>query len=347
MPGISEPSPIPIPEPENRAFVVFLMFNDSYLPGALTAAYGLEQQGSYSRRVCAVTAEITEKAREMLAVLFDDIVEVEPIGAPDAPTSDDSRLVRTGSARVQGAVLTRFASLRMGPDGDLGRSYDKVVVIDADLLPMRDFEDLWELPAPAGIINERRAHLAEIDEDGELVIHPESLQTGEWIWHEIYGEVCPHGTTIPKEITDRVATDPTNYGVNASLVVVEPSMETYRDFMQWAATPQILPLIRSDWPWVDQQAATLYWSGEWTNVDASYSVFYGYPSIEQARGLHFAGVKPWSWRKKGFLRRLERFPDYRYWAEVYVDMMQTHPSLRGHGGLRKVGDNLKAALAGL
>ena len=318
------------------------MFNDSYLPGALMAAYGLQRQRSLSSRVCVVTPEITPTARDLLGELFDDIVEVDPIGVPEAGSSPDQ--VRTGSARLSGAALTRFASLRLGPDGDLGCAYEKLVVIDADLLPVSEFEELWFLPAPAGIINEHRDNMADIDDSGALIVDPESLRTGRWKWHDIYEPVCGHGDPIPQELTDRVADDYANYGVNASLVVIEPSMDTYADLMAWVATPDISRLVQSQWRWVDQQAATLYWSGQWTNVDTSYSALYGYPALELLRGLHFAGVKPWSWRKKGFRRRMHRFPDYRLWAEVYLEMLDEHPVLRSHGPLRRLGEQTERAL---
>lgn len=324
------------PRATRRAFVTFLMSNDSYLPGCLMAAYGLQRQGSTSRRVCVVTPEITGRARSALAVLYDQIVEVDPVGPPGpAEQAVRGEEPRTGSARDMSASLTRFTSLRLGPDGDLGCAYEKVVVLDADLLPVRDFEDLLALPAPAGIINERREHMASIDEKGQLVAPP----TGDgdtWVWHEIYADICPHGAAIPAEITDRVATDPSNFGVNGSLVMVAPSMAEYERFLDWAARPEINHLIRHDWPWTDQQAATLYWSGQWTSIDVSYSTLYGYPSLAQARGLHFAGVKPWSWRKQGFGRRLTRFPDYRLWAQVYIEMLHALPELRDYRSLRRI-----------
>lgn len=339
-------SPVPAPPPRDRAFVVFLMFNDSYLPGALTAAYGLVQQGSPSRRVCMVTPEISLEARACLGELFDEVVEVEPIPAPSDPGIGGSgQASRTGSARVQGAALTRFASLRLGPDGDLGTSFEKVIVIDADLVPVRDFEVLWNLPAPAGIINEHRYHMAEINPDGKLIIRPESRVTGRGIWHEIYGSICPHGAPIPGELTDRVAEDFNNYGVNASLVVIEPSMDEYRNFMQWVSQPRIGDLVRNHWPWIDQQAATLYWSGQWTNVDVSFSSLYGYPSLDTLRGLHYAGIKPWSWRKKGFERRLERFPDYWFWGELYLEMIRAVPRLRLNSGLRRIAHEVESVHA--
>lgn len=332
------------PEPERRAFVTFLMFNDSYLAGCLMAAYGLVRQGSDSHRVCVVTSDISEKAKATLSILYDRVVEVENTPVPELRTDVTGAGPRTGSARVLGAALTRFACLRLGRDGDLGCDYDKVAMIDADLLPVRDFDQLWSLPAPAGIINERREHMAEIDERGRLIVRPESLRSGQWVWHDVYQSICPHGSPIPREITDRVATDHSNYGVNASLLLVEPSVQVYDDFMRWVARRDIRDLVATHWSWTDQQAATLYWSGCWTSVDPSFSTFYGYPSIDSARGLHFAGIKPWSWRKKGFERRLVRFADYRLWGEQFVEMLEHTPRLRDHVGLRRLEDRIRSVL---
>jgi hypothetical protein len=320
------------------------MFNDSYLPGCLMAAFGLLRQHSDSRRVCAVTAEISPRARSALSCLYDAVIEVDKTPIPRSLGAAARTTPRTGSARVLDAALTRFTALRLGPDGDLGCSFDKVVCLDADLLPIRDFETLWTLPAPAGIINERREHMAEIDPAGRLVVRAESLDSGEWVWHDVYGATCPHGAPIPREITDRVSFDHDNYGVNASLLVVEPSISEYDRFMRWASAERVNDLLRHHWPWSDQQAATLYWSGRWTSVDPSFSTFYGYPSIDIARGLHFAGIKPWSWRKKGFARRLRRFPDYALWSDLFVEMLEQFPRLRELGGLRRLEREVSTAL---
>jgi hypothetical protein len=321
------------------------MFNDSYLPGCLMAAFGLREQQSPSRCVCVVTRDISSQARNALDALYDAVVEVEYIPIPTGAGSTRFNATRTGSARVEQGALTRFASLRLGRDGDLGCSFEKVVLIDADVLPVRDFDTLWTLPAPAGIINERREHMVEIGQDGGLVVRPETRHTSRWIWHDVYGSICPHGAPIPREITDRVAVDDQNFGVNGSLLLIEPSTASYTDFMRWVSTPKIKEHVRH-WPWVDQQAATLYWSGCWTSVDPSFSTLYGYPSLELARGLHFAGVKPWSWRKKGFERRLQRFPDYRLWGTVYARMLETVSELRQHAGLRRIEREVRTVLDG-
>lgn len=336
------------PAKNRRAFVTFLMFNDSYLPGCLMAAYGLKRQGSRSDRVCLITKDVSDRARRALLTLYDKVLDVEEIPIPGYQGGQSSTGQRTGSARVQSAALTRFASLRLGPDGDFGCSYEKVVNIDADLLPVRDFERLWDVPAPAGIINEHRAHMADIDDEGRLVERPDALETGEWVWHDVYRDTCPPGAPIPREITDRVSVDFENYGVNASLLVIEPSMAAYDDFTEWVGHGEVRQLVRDHWTWTDQQAATLYWSGQWTSLDPSYSMFYGYPTIELGRGLHYAGVKPWSWRKKGFARRFDRFPDYALWGRQFLEMVDELPELRSLGGLKQLERELRmvAALSG-
>lgn len=106
--------------PDRRAFVTFLMFNDSYLPGCLMTAYGLQLQGSRTDRVCLVTEGVSDRAREALHVVYDKVLAVDTIPAPSCRGASRSGMVRTGSARVEGAALTRFAALRLGRDGDLG-----------------------------------------------------------------------------------------------------------------------------------------------------------------------------------------------------------------------------------
>lgn len=282
------------------------------------AGFGLRRQATRARLVCLVTREISNHARAALLTFYDEIITVNEVNLPR-----EERGVRQMFPRM----FTRFAALRLGPDGDLGCAFRKLILMDADLLPLRGFDSLWRLDPPAGIINERREHIVELDERGRIVPRSDSTHPRS-VWHSLYVPICPHGTRIPREITDRVETDPSNRGVNGSLFVFEPSSHTHDEFMSWLSTPSIDALVRSQWPWPDQQAATLFWSGRWTSIDVSYSTLYGYPSVAAARGLHFAGVKPWSWRKRGFEYRLKRFSDYRLWASMYLQMLDSFQGLR-------------------
>ncbi len=319
-----------------RAFVTLLMVNDSYLPGCVVVAHALRLQGTTASLVCQVTAAVSRGAREALHDVYDHVVVVDEVN----PERSDR-----GSRQNLPRMFTRFHALRLGPDGDLGLDFDRVCLLDADLLPRRGFDALWELSAPAGVLNERREHVVELDADGRIV-PPEEAGREVSIWHDVYADVPP-GARIPKEITDRVRDDPTNFGINGSLFVLQPSMTDHAALMEWIASPGIDALVRDAWPWPDMQAATLFWSGRWTNVDLRYSAMYGYPSIDAAWGLHFAGVKPWAWRKKGFARRLQRFPDHQLWASAYRDALDRNPALRRVGRLAELDRRIRAALEGV
>ncbi len=308
------------------AYVTFIMRNDSYLPGALVMASGLREMGTSADLVCMVTGSVTPAAKQALGVVFDYVVDVDEAVLPHA---------RRQERQDRPFLFTRFNALRLGKDGDLGHSYDKIVVLDADILPLRDYDRLFSLDTPAGIINERKEHCLQATPDGRFLIPPGALQTGRWIWHDIYEKVCPHGQTIPEEITDRVLHDPSNMGVNACLWVLKPSMREHLDIMEDVQKPEVLELV-SNWNWPEMQYATMRWSGQWKNVDLKFSSFSGYPAPSVVNGMHFAGLKPWSIKKRDALRRFSRYEDFRLWYAQFKTLMDAHPELIEVGRLRRL-----------
>jgi len=234
------------------AFATFLMLNDNYLPGCLVLAGGLRRQGVRVPLFVLVTDDVSLQARQALGELYDHVVEVERIYVPHA---------RRQERQDRPYYFTRIQVLRLGRDGDLGFDLDRVVVIDADVLPLSGYEDLLELAAPAGVLNEDRSHLVETDENGRYVIPPEAAQ-GRWIWHRIYAD-CLHGQLVPRHISDRPAQDPTNMGFNGSLFVMQPSMAEYRAILRDLERPEIRRLVGDLFDWPDMQYLTIRWSGRW------------------------------------------------------------------------------------
>ncbi|MBN2309789.1 MAG: hypothetical protein JXR94_12505, partial [Candidatus Hydrogenedentes bacterium] len=121
------------------AFVTFLMRNDSYLSGALMAGHALRKQQVRADLVCMITEEITAEARRALEIVFDHVIEVDTIYVPHK---------RRQERQDRPFWFTRLNALRLGGDGDLGLRYDRVVVLDADVLPLRHYEHLFSLDAP-------------------------------------------------------------------------------------------------------------------------------------------------------------------------------------------------------
>ena len=314
------------------AYVTFLILNDSYLSGALLLAYGLRQQWTEADLICLVTPEITSTARAALGCLYDHVVEVEAIYVPHK---------RRHQRQDRPFWFTRMNALRLGVDGDLGLSYEKLVVLDADVLPMKWYDHLFTLVAPAGVINESKAHLTESD------IVPDHIHQGtEWRWHRIYNAHCRHGSNIPKKITDRVALDPeNNTGISGSLYVWEPSMEEYRRIRAQIETPEILELVADRFDYPDMQYLTIHWSGRWTSVDLRFIGFKGYPGIRALYGTHFAGFKPWYFNQLKALSRFSRYDDFKLWYRSYLAMVLVDfPKLQDNTQLHRLCTSIRELL---
>jgi glycogenin glucosyltransferase len=316
------------------AFVSFLMLNDSYLPGALVVGYALHVQGTRADRVCLVTQDVTPDARTALGRIFDRVVDVDQIYVPHK---------RRQARQDRPYMFTRMNALRLGADGDLGLAYEKVVVLDADVLPFKYYDHLFTLDAPAGILNEEKSHFVETDAEGRYVIPEDVEKTGTWKWHRLYGKVCPHGSRIPQAITDRVGEDPLNLGINGGLFVFEPSMDEYQAIMEDVQRPEMLHLVGDLFDWPEMQYLTLRWSGRWTNVDLRFAGLNGYPTLSVLYGTHFGGLKPWQFKREKAIRRWGRYPDFQAWFATYTEMVsEAYPDLCKVRRLRRLRDGIQA-----
>lgn len=299
---------------DKYAYVTFIIRNDSYLPGAMVFAYGLKRQKSKHDLVCIVSDNISEQAVDTLKHVYDHVIVMNEVFVPHE---------RRQERQDRPFLFSRFNAFRLGPDGDLGLHYDKIIIADCDILPLRKYDELFELDAPAGIINEKKDYCMSYD-DGQYIFPPSVEQSGEWIWHEIYKQI-PHGSKIPKKVTDRIKTDKDNMGVNASLMLFEPSMKLYHSIMDDLAMPDIQKEI-STFHWPEMQYITLKLSGKWSNIDLRYSSFNGYPKVDVLYGIHFAGLKPWSIKNKS-IKSYGKFEDYQLWFFTFVRMMNDYPTL--------------------
>ncbi|MEJ2131210.1 MAG: hypothetical protein P8Y95_06220 [Gammaproteobacteria bacterium] len=309
------------------AFVTFLMMNDSYLASALMLAYGLRQQQSGADTVCMVTKDVSDEARRALGVLYDHVIDV------------DEFFVHHKSRRGRHdrpLWFTRLHCLRLGADGDLGFGYEKVCILDADVYPLRHFDNLFTLRGPAGILNEDKRHCLESDENGKF-IYPDSIRThGKWNWHARYEPLCKHGERIPRDITDRVATDVANLGLNGSLYVFDTSLDEFHDIERDVDRPEIKRYVGELFKWPDMQYLTMRYSGEWTNIDIKFSSFNGYPRLDLLCGCHYSGFKPWHFKKKS-IGLYKGYEDFSFWYAQYFAMIQRdYPALKDFRTLENV-----------
>lgn len=298
-----------------NAYVTFIIRNDSYLPGALVFAYGLRLQNTRNDLICIVSENISSKAISMLKELYDDIIVINEVYVPHE---------RRQERQDRPFLFSRFNAFRLGKGGDLKKKYEKIIIADCDLLPLRKYDELFDLSAPAGIINEKKEYCMEFV-DGKYVYPPSVNEDGTWIWHRVYKDY-PHGKKIPKEITDRIKEDKENMGVNASLMLFNPTIDLYMSIMDDLLVPNIQSEI-SKYNWPEMQYITDKLSGEWTNIDIRYSSFNGYPKVDVLYGIHYAGLKPWSIKNKS-IKSYGKFEDYRLWFYTFVKMLDNYPKLK-------------------
>lgn len=306
-----------------NAFVTFIIRNDSYLPGALVFGYSLRLQKTKNDLVCIVSDNITDKAIKALEVIYDKVLVIDEVYVPHE---------RRHERQDRPFLFSRFNAFRLGTDGDLGTDYDNIIICDCDLLALRKYDELFDLQAPAGIINEKKEYCMEY-QNGKYIVPNTVLTDGTWNWHQIYKDI-PHGTLIPKEITDRINTDKENMGVNASVMLFKPTMDLYTSVMDDLATPEVQKEI-STYNWPEMQYITEKLSGSWTNVDLRYSSFNGYPKVDALYGIHFAGLKPWSIKNKS-VKSFAKFEDYRLWFHSYIQMFDDYKELLNHNKLRRI-----------
>ena len=294
------------------AYVTFLMGGDGYLPGALVLAYSLKMQTEYDC-VCLVTKDVSHRARHALGLVYDYVIPINELRIK----SDVGR-----GRKDRNILMTRFEALRLGHDGDLGLRYDKIILLDADILPLCGYDELFQLPAPAGILMERK----------EECYCGASADSFEWSWHK--SAPCTHGEFIPKNITDRVGYDLSNMGVNAGLWVLSPSFKEYNDIVAALHRHEIMALTK-EFPWPEMQLATLIWSGRWTNVDIRYASIGGYPCVDMLYGIHFAGLKPWQITNRS-AQHYAKFPDFTLWRQYFMWLYWSRPGLHDYPVLKRL-----------
>lgn len=308
-----------------NAYVTFIIRNDSFLPGALVFGYALRLQDTIHDLVCIVSENVSERAKESLNLIYDVVIEIPEVYVPHE---------RRHERQDRPFLFSRFNAFRLGKDGDLGTAYDKIIIADCDILPLHNYDSLFDMHAPAGIINEKKEHCMEY-KDGKYITPEQAFIDGTWNWHEIYKDI-PHNTRIPKEITDRIKEDKTNLGVHSSLCLYEPTMEFYNSIMDDLEDIDVQTEI-SSYNWPEMQYMSNKLSGEWYNMDLRYSSFNGYPEIEFLYGTHFAGLKPWSVKNKS-IKSFGKFDDYKLWYHTYMKMCEEVDGILSNKKLERLYD---------
>lgn len=283
-----------------NAFCTFIMKNDSYTPGILTFAYSIRMQKIDADLICIITKDISEDCVYAFKRIYDFVFTVDQLYV-----NNNNKQQR----QDRNFLFARFSIFKILEKKKM--FYDRIIICDADLLPLRNYRDLLSLPAPSGILNESK--------DNVIGPSKEFISEDKWIWHEVYKDI-PHSSLIPKDITDRVKTDKNNLGVNACIYILNHEILKYDDIIKDLNDEDVMKIVEN-FPWPEMQYLTMKLSGLWHNIDIKYASFNSYPNLHDIYGTHFAGLKPWNINNKSYLHYCEH-DDYKLWICIFLNMVK-------------------------
>ncbi|EIW86601.1 glycosyltransferase family 8 protein [Coniophora puteana RWD-64-598 SS2] len=264
---------------EKPCVYVTLLTRLEYLPGVLVLEHTLRATGSKFPLVVMVTSALSQEAKDILRrrqIRTENIESLLPPKGRHALASHDSRFADTWT-KLRAFGLTK---------------YRRVVLLDADMIIMRNMDELMELVLSSG--NIAACHVCACN-PRKLAHYP-----SDWIPENCAYTplVHPSCLTSPPVITP---SSPRPYTqLNSGLVVLEPSLELANSIYNHLATS---PNIHT-WTFPDQDLLSDFFQGSWTPLPWCYNALKTLMVIhsalwrdEEIRCLHYIlADKPWKAR---------------------------------------------------
>ncbi|EPQ60695.1 nucleotide-diphospho-sugar transferase [Gloeophyllum trabeum ATCC 11539] len=296
-----------------RAAYVSLVTKTEYLPGILVVDHCLKSVGSRYPLVVMVTPTLPEEARNVLArrgIAMREVERLSPRAGSHKLAAHDARFDDTWTK------LRAFSLIE----------YERVVLMDSDMIVRRNMDELMTLDLPRGWIAAAHA----------CACNPRKLKhyPSDWIPENCaYTPLShPSALTNPTPITD---SSPRPYRLlNSGTVVLSPSEEVMRDITNFLHTS---PLVAT-FSFPDQDLLSEFFKGRWKPLPWCYNALKTLRIIhkplwrdEEIRCLHYIlHDKPWH-RRIGAEGADEQYEDMHKWwwdmfDEVARDMQKSDPA---------------------
>jgi len=303
------------------AWVLLVMSNEEYFMGAIVCAKSLKAQNTIYPIILMVGNDLLEYLEthiELLLTIFDDITIVPIIEHPTIALSSkhQQEIYKNWISKS----FTKWSCLALCPDGGLkSLAFDKVILLDADLVFISNCDELFELTAPAGCFSQPWA--SPYHKNGSY--NPYIKSNKRW---QLNKDI-PHGETINSDLIMSALTNTSHsknktFAVSGFMVLLQPNMEDYNLLLEIIysspiygkntkineTTINIQSISGSDetaisllyahrginFTHIHQKYAAVLWKEEW--VPAS-----------EARAIHYFGkTKPWN-------MNIDEYPDLKIW----------------------------------
>jgi hypothetical protein len=248
--------------------------------------------------VCLVDDTVSAEGREVLGRVFDRVPVVERLRAHE---SSYPRELLSDAYRDTYTKLHLF-------DTELF-PHERVCFIDADLLPIRCFDHLFTLPAPAAVIE-------SVDPTSQFA----------YVQH-MHG--VRHGDRVPPAILEPTSDDDVTGGINSGLLVIAPDRARFTDMVarirrpmpEWGEHHRRLYEHGIRYGFPDQHFLQVEFQDSWTAIDPRFNSMR--TDIPHSFGIHWTiGRKPWE-----NLRNPTRSASLALWAVAWETLRLHHPDV--------------------
>lgn len=258
-----------------KAYVTLLTRN-SYLPAALVLNESLKGVGSKYPLVIMSTPSLPSEAREALTRQGLEIVTVNP-------------LQPTPSTHTLSSVDARFADTWTKLRGFGLVGFDHIVLLDCDMIVMRNMDELFDIDLPDNWIAASHA----------CACNPMKFShyPADWIPENCAFTPLEHPTALTQP-TEIKPDSPRAYRLlNSGMVVLRPSGESMAGLTEFLSTSPLVPTFR----FPDQDLLAAFYEGRWKQLPWCYNALKTLRKIhqplwrdEEIRCLHYIlAVKPW------------------------------------------------------
>jgi hypothetical protein len=286
------------------AWVVLVMAGRTYVPGALVVAASLRAVGTRHDRVVMVTPDVDAAARAQLALEFTAVVEVPYIERPARRFESAHQMARYGAWLDRS--FTKWNCLGL-------TTYDRVLLVDADMVFVAPADELFDLPPPAACFS--LPYLAPWRRRGGLpnpYIEPGATDM-------THGAAIPASTIIAALGQHTVVAGgflvllrPDRADLDGLLAMLGPAgaAERYgaafltKSGPDEASISEYFAGVRGQgWTHIHQRYAAIPWKPEWVSRDV--------------RAYHYLGRKPWDMDPA-------EFPDLAPWWRTADELASRH-----------------------
>ena len=258
----------------------------SYLDGIILTGLGLRRQNVKFKIICLVTPDISESIIKIIKIIYDEVITVPYISPLE---NAEIKIISTifspndfTDKNNYSEMCKVFTKLNIFNSKIL--PYDKICFIDSDLIPIKKFDELFNVNTPAGWLEK---------------INDNNLNSYARYW-DIWNEIN-HNELILKKLTD--IHEPPGTSINGGLLVIKPDYKLFKFFIDQLQTPKYLwfgsnYLHKGNINWQrqfndyyicpEQDYLTQHFSGKWHMINGLYCAW-GNCSIKKVYGIHMAG----------------------------------------------------------